>query len=265
MSHTGNANGNFGIEGLKNSRFLTPFVAAQNLRNVLHCWYNADFLQIDSNGLVSGATDLTGQANNGTQPTAGSRMTFFPRDLLFGGLPSFGNLLGGGIRHMLITNNISLQLGSYIIVSTYYSNGLASTFSTTSGLLAGGLSAGVSRVAGGGGSATWSSLLTAGSTFSKNGGEYFTLAASAPVLPLPASTLTMRNGTADISRRWLFGTQEGSNRNWIGGYRNIILTNSSIGAAEVALIEGVIAWDGGHQKELVSTHPYRYCPPRIRD
>jgi hypothetical protein len=262
MSHTGNANGNFGVEGLRQTRVLTPVMAAQNLRKVLHCWYNADFLNVDANGLVSGASDLTGKGNDGIQATESRRLTHFPSDLQFKGKPSFGSLTTTGSRRLEVSGgSISLSTEARIILSCFYSDGLASGFSSVNGLVHGGSTTSDPRVFGNGGS--WGSLLLTGS-YSKNGGAYFTQATSP--LPLPASTLALRPGTNTANLPWSFGAELSSiNRTWVGGFRNIIITNSSITNLDISLIEGVIAWDGDHQNRLAANHPYRFIPPLVRD
>ena len=262
MSHTGNANGNFGVEGLRQTRILTPSVAAQNLRKVLHCWYNADFVSVDANGLVSGALDLTGKGNDGVQATASRRPTHFPSDLQFKGKPSFGSLTTAGSRRLEVSGgSISLSTEARIILSCYYSDGLVSNFNGVNGLLHGGSASSDPRVLGS--SALWSSLLLNG-TYSKNGGAYFTQTTSP--LPLPASTLALRPGTNTANLPWSFGAELSVlGRTWVGGFRNIIITNSSITNLDISLIEGVIAWDGDHQNRLAANHPYRFVPPLVRD
>jgi hypothetical protein len=258
MSHTGNATGNFEIEGLKGSRDLTPFIAAQNLKSVLHCWYNADFLQVDSNGLVSGATDLTGRGNHGIQSNAANRLTYFPSDALFMGKPSFGSSSFTGQKHILAGGSAPLGSQARIIISTRYQDGLVGTFADWSALVQSGTNLFIGRISTNG---FWSGY---NFFYSKNGFSF--LASGTACLPMPASTLVFAPASAISAAIWHFGCDTITiNRNWFGGYRNMIITNSSISAAQVALIEGVIAWDGGHQNSLVSTHPYRYCPPRIRD
>ena len=262
MSHTGNALGNFGAEGLRQTRILTPSVAAQNLRKVLHCWYNADFITVDVNGLVSGALDLTGKGNDGIQATASRRLTHFPSDLQFKGKPSFGSLTATGSRRLEVSGGgISLSTEARIILSCYYLDGLVSNFASFTGLVHGGSVLTDPRVLGNG--ALWTSLLLNG-TFSKNGGEYFTTSTSP--LPLPASTLALRPGTNTANLLWSFGAELSSNnRTWIGGLRNMIITNSLITNLDISLIEGVIAWDGNHQNRLAANHPYRFVPPLVRD
>jgi hypothetical protein len=257
MSHTGNVTGNFEIEGLKGNRGLTPFIAAQNLKNVLHCWYNADFVQVDSNGLVSGATDLTGRGNHGTQSNATNRLTYFPSDALFMGKPSFGSASSTGQKHIL-AGSAPLGLQARIILSTRYQDGLVSTFAEWSALVQSGANLFIGRQ---NTNAFWSGY---NFFYSKNGFSF--LASGTACLPMAASTLVFAPASAISASIWHFGCDTVTiNRNWLGGYRNMIITNSSISAAQVALIEGVIAWDGGHQNALVSTHPYRYSPPRIID
>ena len=261
MSHTGNANGNFGVEGLRQNRILKPSVAAQNLRNVLHCWYNADFVSIDANGLVSGALDLTGKRNDGIQTTESRRLTHFPSDLQFKGKPSFGSLTTLGSRRLEVGGgSISLSTETRIILSCYYLDGLATTFAGVNGLVHGGSTASDPRVFGN--TNLWGSLLLNG-TYSKNGGAYLTQTTSP--LPLLASTLTLRPGTTTANLLWSFGAElSASGRTWVGGLRNIIITNSLVTNLDISLIEGVIAWDGDHQNLLAANHPYRFIPPSVR-
>jgi hypothetical protein len=262
MSHTGNALGNFGVEGLRRTKILTPVMAAQNLRGALHCWYNADFVSIDTNGLVSGALDLTGKGNNGTQPTEANRLMYFPSDSMFGGIASIGSTIGTGIRHLLAGSTIPRQ----VIASCYYKTGTESVFSAYAGLFgpttgSSGLILGNTGVNG-----EWFSLFNTSSTatYSKNGNA--AQIRTGKVLPLPASTLTMTAVSTQILRIYQFGCDVATtNRTWIGGFRNLIIVTGSISAAEVALIEGAIAWDGNHQNLLAANHPYRFIPPLVRD
>ena len=46
-------------------RLLGPALLARRLRAKLHFWWSADFLTIDTSGLVAGAFDLTGQGRDG--------------------------------------------------------------------------------------------------------------------------------------------------------------------------------------------------------
>ena len=262
MSHTGNANGNFGVEGLRQSRILTPVMAAQNLRGALHCWYNADFVSIDANGLVSDALDLTGKGNNGTQTTEANRLTYFPSDAMFGNLPSFGSTISTGIRHLSAGSTIPRQ----VIASCYYKTGTESAFSAYTGLF--GPTSGLNGLILGntGVNGDWQSLFNTSNTAtcSKNGNP--AQIRTGKVLPLPASTLTMTAVSTQILRIYQFGCDIISpNRNWIGGFRNLIIVSGTISAAQVALIEGVIAWDGNHQNLLAANHPYRFIPPLVRD
>ena len=262
MSHTGNTLGNFGVEGLRQSRVLTPFVAAQNLRSALYCWYNADFVSVDANGLVSGALDLTGKGNNGTQTAEANRLTYFPSDKMFGELPSFGSTIGTGIRHLLAGSTIPRQ----VIASCYYKTGTESIFSAFAGLF-GPTTGSTGLILGNtGANGDWFSLFspTNAATYSKNGNA--AQIRTGKVLPLPASTLVFTAGSTQLLRIYQFGCDVVSvNRNWIGGFRNLIIVTGSISAAEVALIEGVIAWDGKHQNQLAANHPYRFIPPLVRD
>jgi len=262
MSHTGNALGNFGVEGLRQSRILTPFVAAQNLKNVLHCWYNADFLNVDANGLVSGALDLTRRGNNGTQTTEANRLTYFPSDAMFGGLPSFGSNTNTGFKHILAGVQTPLVRA---ICSAYYKSGIESTFTEIVGII-GNISGAGSyvRSSGTGGSAFTSAIFASG-TYSKNG--IGNVPFSSTVLPLPASTLVFTSGSTVTQRTWGFcnGGTGTTDQSWIGGFRNLIIVPGFISAAQVALIEGVMAWDGKHQYLLAANHPYRFIPPLVRD
>lgn len=259
MSHTGNALGNFGVEGLRRTRVLTPSVAAQNLRSALHCWYNADFVSLDANGLVSGALDLTGKRNNGTQTTEANRLTYFPSDPLFGGVPSFGSTAATGTKQLVTGTSSPVQ----VICSCYYKTGIESTFSEFSSLF-GPTSGSGGLIQANNNNNNWQALLTSGSTCSKNGGAAFLLTVA--VLPLPASTLVFTSSSTQTNRSYQFGCNNvTTERTWIGGFRNLIIVSGSISAAQVALIEGVIAWDGKHQNLLSANHPYRFIPPLVRD
>jgi len=258
MSHTGNATGNFGIQGPKGSRVLTPFVAAQNLKSVLHCWYNADFLQIDSDGLVSGATDLTGRGNHGAQSNAANRLTYFPSDSMFSGKPSLGSADNLGAKH-IITGTTTLTRA---ICSAYYKSGVESTFSDVVGIFSA-VATSIRVLSNTAGTSNWQAMLTSG-TYSRNGSG--NVASTTTTLPLPASTLIFNSSIVETERAWQFGyNAQAANRTWPGGFRNLILVPGAISSAQIALIEGVMAWDGGHQNRLVSTHPYRFIPPSIGD
>ena len=261
MSHTGSGLGSFGQQGLRQSRVLTPFVAAQNFRSVLHCWYNADYISVDSNGLVSNALDLTGKGNNGTQATSANRLTFFPNDPFFGGLSSFGSTSNVGVKHLVAGGSTTPR---HVIASCYYLSGNETSFPVYTGLFGTSTPSPTFILGDAGGNGDWYHIFDRNGTYSKNGGA--TQARTIRALPLPASTLVFNSATTPSNTPYQFGCDVGTpDRSWRGGFRNAIIATGSISSADMALIEGVIAWDGTHQNQLVASHPYRYRPPLLRD
>jgi hypothetical protein len=51
----------------------------------------------------------------------------------------------------------------------------------------------------------------------------------------------------------------------VGGIRNVVFFQLVPSPWELAMAEGVIAWDGGHAGRLVGTHPYKNRPPEISE
>jgi hypothetical protein len=52
------------------------------------------------------------------------------------------------------------------------------------------------------------------------------------------------------------------NRVLVGAFRHFVGATVDLTLAEIALIEGVIAWNDGTQDKLIATHLYRFSPPR---
>lgn len=248
-------------EALFQGRLLTPELCAKKLKGVLAAWYNAspENLTLDSNGLVSGARDLSGNGNNGSQSTAGNRLTFFPSDWRFGGKSSFGSTTATGGRH-LATPSIAI---ANVIISAYYGtpDTIYSTFQAYHHLLAPATSL-----------KAYSYLLpnSGGTTYYTNGLEYDASpsingkATSTIIAPLPPSTMThTRTLTSEVY--WIGGDTTWANRVWIGAFRNFIFSSTALTTYQKKLIEGVIAWDGGHQRALAGNHPFCNRPPLIGD
>ena len=260
MSHTGNVTGSFtGQETLnysKNNLLLTPLIAATQFKNSLNFWYHADNLTRDEFGLVSRARDLTGNGNDGIQNSSGNRLTYFPSDPMFGGRSSFGSTSSTGNRHLAAPSHF-FCLDQ--IFSAYYKDGIDTTFDVFSSIsadnpseerrLLGSQNEAILR-------ATFSYSLTA-----SIGGR----AQSSTILPLPASVLVASNNTSPFLSLQIGGSSVNAGRVFVGGFRHYLVSKIPISAKEIALIEGVIAWDDGTQSRLVDSHPYRYRPPLIGD
>jgi hypothetical protein len=245
-------------------RLLTPRVLARRLREKLHFWWSADFLTVDSSGLVQGATDLTGKNVNAVQATAGARLTYFPSDRMFEGRPAYGLTANPSVLAFL--GDSSPRNVFQYFVSCYYKDGVDDTFDQNSYVISGNGSFGAFRLQGTPATAGWSALIT-GRTYyntgdpfpSKNGFE-----PSQTLLPLPASVIQSRAalGRSQLTR---VGGGDTAPQAWIGGFRHVAACNQVLTDAETALMEGVIAWDDGTQSRLIGTHPFANRPPLIGD
>jgi len=245
-------------------RLLTPTLLAQRLRAKLHFWWSADFLTVDSGGLVAGATDLTGQGRNGSQTTAAARLAYFPSDPMFGGRPAYGLTANPSVLSFL-SDSATRTVFQYF-VSCYYKDGLDNSFDQISYLISGAGSFGAFRLNGEVATAGWSALIT-GRTFyntgdpfpNKNGFE-----ASQTLLPLPASVIQTR-AALGRSQATRVGGGDTAPQAWIGGFRHVAACSQVLTDFETALMEGVIAWDDGTQSRLIGTHPFVNRPPLIGD
>jgi len=245
-------------------RLLTPRMLAQRLRAKLFFWWSADFLTLDASGLVEGATDLTGQGRNGAQGTAGSRLTYFPSDRMFGGRPAYGMTANASVLAFL--GDSATRTVFQYFVSCYYKDGVDTTFDQNSNALSGAGSFGAFRLQGISASASWSALIT-GRTFYNTGDPFPTkngFEASQTVLPLPASVIQTR-AALGRSQATRVGGGDTAAQAWIGGFRHVAACNQVLTDAETALMEGVIAWDDGTESRLIGTHPFANRPPLIGD
>jgi hypothetical protein len=215
-------------------------------------WYSADRLTL-SGTAVTGATDLAGK-RDGTSDA--NRLTYFPSDPMFGGRASFGSTVLTGTNRLISSGAAATY--RHVFVSAYYKDGLDTTFDDSTMFFGGTGAQAAPRMMG---QATLASLI-ASSTFSttaSKGGA----AQSATVLPLPA-TVMMQAGNSSFTP--IFGgTSVIANRNLVGAFRHCVGVTAVLTAPEIAVIEGVIAWDDGTQERLVASHPFRNRPPLIGD
>jgi hypothetical protein len=238
-------------------RLLTPQNLAIRLKSSLNWWYNADFLTLDASGLVSGATDLSGNNRNGVQGTSGNRLTYFPSDPMFFGRPSFGSTTITGARHLAAPASYFYK---HQIFSCYYKDGVDATFDTFSFMSAGTGASGAPRLMGNSGTASLISTSAYATTVSKGGAT-----TSAVVLPLPATTIRA-DGNSTFSLQIGGVTTSGNvNRVLVGGFRNFVGASAVLTEYEIALIEGCIAWDDGTEDTLIASHPFSNRPPLISD
>lgn len=245
-------------------RLLTPRALAQQLRAKLHFWWSADFLTVDGSGLVSGATDLTGQGRNGVQGTAAARLTYFPSDRMFGGRPAYGMTANPAVLSFL--GDSAARTVFQYFVSCYYKDGLDTTFDQNSYVISGAGSFGAFRLQGAAGLADWQTLIT-GRTFYNTGDPYPRkngYPAAQPVLPLPASVIESRAALGRLNATRV-GGGDTAGQAWIGGVRHVVACNQILSDSEVALVEGTIAWDDGTESRLIGTHPFANRPPLIGD
>jgi len=234
---------------------LTPQNLATRLKPVLHLWYNADFLALDASGLVSGATDLTGNGNDGVQGTSGNRLSYFPSDYMFFGRPSFGSTTTTGNRHLAVPSSLRYR---HQIFSCYYKDGVDNSYDTYA-VMSGGLgTSALPRLVGNTATANLLTTSAYATTVSKGGA-----ASSVTLLPMPAtviradgdSTFTLQIGGSTIVNNYVNN----------GGIRNFVGASGVLTQDQIALIEGCIAWDDGTQDTLVATHSFRNRPPLIGD
>jgi hypothetical protein len=245
-------------------RLLTPSLLARRLRAKLHFWWSADFLTVDGSGLVSGATDLTGQGRDGAQAGATARLTYFPSDPMFDGRPAYGMTANPAVLSFL-GDSAARNVFQYFL-SCYYKDGIDTTFDQNSYAISGAGSFGSFRLQGVSATAGWSNLIT-GRTFYNTGDPFPTkngFEANQTVLPLPASVIETRAalGRSNATR---VGGGDTAAQAWIGGFRHVVACNQILSDSEVALMQGVIAWDDGIESRLIGTHPFANRPPLIGD
>lgn len=242
-------------DALRQGRLLTPEKAARLLSAKLQWWYRANDLTLDSSGLVSGARDLTGNGRHGVQATSANRLTFFKSDPMFGGRPSFGSTTSSGNRHLAAPASYNYR---HQIFSCCYNGGADPTFDVYSYFSSGTGTSGSPRIMGAQYAATLITSTVYTTTVSKGGA-----AQSGTVLPMPA---TVCHGAGNSTFSLQIGGNSGTaSRVLVGAFRNFIGAGSVLTAREIALAEGVIAWDDGTQDQLIATHPFRNRPPLIGD
>lgn len=237
-------------------QLLTPEILANRLRSKLNFWYWADRLTLDSSVLVQGATDITGNGNDGAQATSANRLTFFSSDPMYGGRKSFGSTTSTGNRHLAAPSSFYC---SDQIFSAYYKDGIDSTFDVYTSIsvdnpqeekrILGSLNEAILR-------ATWSFSLTA-----SIGGR----AQSSTILPLPASVVVASSDPPPVRTLQIGGSSVNAGRVFVGGFRHYLVSKTPLTSNEIALIEGVISWDDGTQSRLVANHRFRNRPPLIGD
>jgi hypothetical protein len=235
-------------------QLLTPEMCAQRLASKLNWWYSADYLTTIS-GLVAGARDLTNQGRNGVQSNISDRLTYFPSDPMFGGRQSYGQTSNINNRHLAAPASYT-----YIhqIFSAYYKDGIDNTFDAFNTFTCGTGANGLPRIMGDQGRTTILQSSQYSLTVSKGG-----RAQSSTVLPLPATVLTaIGNSTFSLQ---IGGASVFNNRVIQGAFRHVVGASASLSDQEIALIEGVIAWDDGTQNTLIESHPFRNRPPMAGD
>jgi hypothetical protein len=242
-------------DALKQGRLLTPEKAALRLSSVLAAWYNADYLTL-VDGLVSGARDLTGNGKDGTQGTADNRLTYFPSDSQFGGRTAFGSTSNSGNKNLAVPS-ITVR---HIFQSVRYKDGVDATFDAYSFFAGGpGATYGAYRILG----VQYQGYLISTNHYTDVAYKNGITSSSGTVLPLPASVLRFdgsRTQTWEIG-----GSTKSAHCVFVGGFRNVVFASSVLSTYQIQLIEGVIAWDGGHQGLLVANHPFCNRPPLIGD
>lgn len=237
-------------------RLLTPQALAVQMQSRLHFWWSADWLNVDASGLVSGATDLTGNGNNGVQATAANRLTYFGADRMFGGRPSFGSTTVAGVRHLAAPSALAYR---WQIFSCYYKDGLDNTFDSAMFFTAGTGSFGSPRIMGLSGAATLALTEVFTGALSRGGG-----AQSNTVLPMPATVCTANPGSlSGVYSLQVGGSTAITDRVLVGAFRHFVASSAALTNNEISLIEGVIAWDDG--TPLVASHRFANRPPLIGD
>lgn len=231
---------------------LTPQACAIQLATKLNWWYSADNLTV-LNGLVAGATDLSGNNRNGIQSTIVNRLSYFSSDAMFGGRPSFGSTTITASRHLAAPSFFTYW---HQIFSAYYKDGIDTTFDVFSVFSAGTKPYGSPRLLGEQNRANIISSSVYALSISRGGDV-----ASATVLPLPATVLSA-SGNATFSLQ-IGGSTMTSNRVLVGAFRHFVGASQVLTTQEIQLIEGVIAWDDGTQNTLIPSHPYRNQPPFV--
>lgn len=234
---------------------LTPQACAIQLASKLNFWYSADNITV-VNGLVAGATDLTGNNRDGVQGTTGNRLTYFETDPLFGDRPSFGSLTMSGVRGLNAPGSLSYR---HQIFSCYYVNGTQSTWA------GGGLTC-ISSGSGTGGSLRIRSNSAGSQTLNNANSFTSTLSQggrsqSNIFPPMPASVYTATAAFNSTLSLRLGSNQIVADQVFVGAFRHFVGASQALTTEEIRLIEGVITWNDGTQNTLISTHPYRNQPP----
>jgi hypothetical protein len=231
---------------------LSPQACAVQLASKLNFWYSADNLVV-IDGLIAGATDLTGNDRNGVQNTNSLRLTYFASDSLFGGKPSFGSLSSAGNRRLMCDPGLPYR---HQIFSTYYANGTESLFLSFNCISSGSAVGGSPRIRSNSNAATLNTNSAFTSSLSQGG-----RAQSNTILPMPASVYTATSASAVSTTLAIGSNQAVLGQTWLGAFRHFVGANQLLTPQEIALIEGVIAWNDGTQNTLISTHPYFSTPP----
>jgi hypothetical protein len=231
---------------------LSPQACAVQLASKLNFWYSADNLVV-IDGLIAGATDLTGNDRNGVQNTNSLRLTYFASDSLFGGKPSFGSLNSAGNRRLICNASLPYR---HQIFSTYYANGTESLFPSFNCISSGTAPGGTPRIRSNSNAATLNTNQAFTSSLSQGG-----RAQSNTILPMPASVYTATSASAVSTTLAIGSNQAVLDQTWLGAFRHFVGANQLLTPQEIALIEGVIAWNDGTQNTLISTHPYFSTPP----
>lgn len=237
------------------STILSPEACAIQLASKLNFWYSADNLEV-INGLVAGASDLSGNGRNGVQNTEANRLTYFASDSLFGGKPSFGSTSFLGFRRLNCTaSSLSYR---HQIFSAYYINGTQATWGTNLTAISSGTgSGGNPRIRNSGtGTATLNTVNAFTSTLSQGGRSQ-----SNTVLPMPASVYTATAASNLSASLGIGSNQMVTDQVFVGAFRHFVGANQLLTTQEIQLIEGVIAWNDGTQNTLISSHPYFSTPP----
>ena len=190
--------------------------------------------------------DKSGNDKNATRSNTSNQPTYVASDPVLNGKPSVKNSSGTGQRGL----NIPTSSLREIFMVGYYNNGIDNNFNTYNTLFSGSSSTSYRYKFRGQSNTDYSNTsLSFDSSPNING-----YAASATILPMPASVLRFKSSSdRDQITNLLHGA---NNQSWLGGIGEVIALSSLATSEEVRKIEGYLAHKWGTAHKLISSHPH---------
>ena len=200
----------------------------------------------DGSNKVEKWADKSGNDKNATRSNTSNQPTYVASDPVLNGKPSVKNSSGTGQRGL----NIPTSSLREIFMVGYYNNGIDNNFNTYNTLFSGSSSTSYRYKFRGQSNTDYSNTsLSFDSSPNING-----YAASATILPMPASVLRFKSSSdRDQITNLLHGA---NNQSWLGGIGEVIALSSLATSEEVRKIEGYLAHKWGTAHKLISSHPH---------